>query len=64
MKKNKVWKIRGFEGAFTDDELIELIWSGEVKPDYELTTREMKEWIRLKDSIYRYYLEDADDETI
>ncbi len=64
MKKNKVWKIRGYEGAFTDDELIELIWSGEIKPDFEIKSREMKEWIKLKDSIYEYFMEGRDDEVI
>lgn len=64
MKKNKIWKIKGFEGTFSDEELIRLIRNGEVKPDYALTTREMKKWVRLKDSIYQYYLEDKKDETL
>ena len=63
MKKNKVWRIKGFEGTFSDEELIELIRSGELKGDYAITTREMKRWVRLKDSIYQYYLE-AKDETL
>ncbi|MBR4470378.1 MAG: hypothetical protein IKS54_03590 [Erysipelotrichaceae bacterium] len=63
MKKNKIWRIKGFEGTFSDEELIELIRSGELKGDYAITTREMKRWVRLKDSIYQYYLE-AKDETI
>ena len=63
MKKNKVWRIKGFEGTFSDEELIELIKSGELKGDYAITTREMKRWVRLKDSIYQYYLE-AKDETL
>ena len=48
MKKNKIWRIKGFEGTFSDEELIELIWSGELKPDYQITTREMKKWVKLK----------------
>lgn len=63
MKKNKIWRVKGFEGTFSDEELIELIRSGELKGDYAITTREMKRWVRLKDSIYQYYLE-AKDETI
>ncbi len=63
MKKNKIWRIKGFEGTFSDEELIELIRSGELKGDYAITTREMKRWVRLKDSIYQYYLE-AKDETL
>ena len=64
MRKNKVWKVKGFEGVFTDEEIIKLIKSGELKPDYSLTTREMKKWVKLKQSIYQYYLEDVKDETI
>ena len=63
MKKNKIWRIKGFEGTFSDEELIELIRSGELKGDYAITTKEMKRWVRLKDSIYQYYLE-AKDETL
>ena len=47
MKKNKIWRIKGFEGTFSDEELIELIWSGELKPDYQITTREMKKWVKV-----------------
>jgi len=58
MKKNKIWKIKGFEGRFTDEEIIELIRTGKIKPDYSLTSKEMKSWVKLKDSIYQYYLEE------
>ncbi|MBO5526408.1 MAG: hypothetical protein IJ136_00445 [Erysipelotrichaceae bacterium] len=64
MKKNKIWRIKGFEGTFSDEELIELIWSGELKPDYQITTREMKKWVKLKDSIYQYYMEGREDEAV
>ena len=64
MKKNKIWKIKGFEGTFTDEEIISLIKRGEIKPDYALSTREMKKWVKVKDSIYQYYLEDKTNETI
>ena len=64
MKKNKIWRIKGFEGTFSDEELIELIWSGELKLDYQITTREMKKWVKLKDSIYQYYMEGREDEAV
>lgn len=63
MKKNKIWRIKGYEGQFSDDELIELIVKGEVKSDFSVTTKEMKKWVKIKDSIYQYYLED-ENETI
>ena len=59
MKKNKIWRVKGFEGSFSDEELIELIRSGEMKPEYAITTREMKRWVKLKDSIYQYYLKET-----
>lgn len=62
--KNKIWRIKGFEGSFTDEELVELIKSGEVKPDYSLTSRDLKKWIKVKDSIYQFYLEDHDHENL
>jgi len=62
--KNKIWRIKGFEGSFSDEELIDLIKQGEVKADYYLSSRDMKKWVRLKDSIYQYYLEDKQDETL
>ncbi|MCR4854651.1 MAG: hypothetical protein K5908_00650 [Erysipelotrichaceae bacterium] len=64
MKKSKIWRIKGFEGSFTDEELIELILSGELKPDYAITTKEMKKWVKLKDSIYQYYLGVRENETV
>ena len=56
MKKNKIWRIKGFEGKFSDEEIIELIQRGELKPDYCLSTKDMKKWIKLSDSIYQFYL--------
>lgn len=64
MIRNKIWKIQGFDGVFTDEEIISLIKRGEIKPDYALSTREMKKWVKVKDSIYQYYLEDINNETI
>ena len=58
MTKNKIWKIKGFEGTFTDEDLITLIREGQVKPDYLLKSKDMKKWVALKDSIYQYYMED------
>ena len=64
MKKNKIWRIKGYQGQFSDEEIINLIKTGEIKPDFSLSTREMKKWVKLKDSIYQYYLEDGKNETI
>ena len=64
MKKNKIWRIKGFEGSYTDEELITLIKNKQVKADFSLTSREMKSWVKLKDSIYQFYLEESENETI
>ncbi len=65
MAKNKIWKIKGFEGTFTDEELVSLIRKGQVKPDYAVSTREMKVWVKVRDSIYQYYLpKEVNDETL
>ncbi|MBQ6333671.1 MAG: hypothetical protein IJI46_01175 [Erysipelotrichaceae bacterium] len=64
MKKSKIWRVKGFEGTFSDEELIELITSGELKPDYAITTKEMKKWVKLKDSIYQYYMGVNENETV
>ena len=58
MTKNKIWKIKGFEGTFTDEDLIALIREGQVRSDYLLKSKDMKKWIALKESIYQYYMED------
>jgi hypothetical protein len=58
MKKNKIWKIKGYEGTFTDEELIGMISNGQVKKDFAITTKEMKKWVRVGNSIYQFYLKE------
>ena len=53
---NKIWKIRGKEGKFTDEELIRMIQDGELSYDDYITTNEMKTWLRIRDTIYQFYL--------
>ena len=64
MNKNKIWKIKGFEGMFSDEDLIALIKEGQIRSDFLLKSRDMKKWIALKESIYQYYVEDEKDETL
>ena len=64
MKKNKIWKIKGYEGTFTDEELIEMISYGKVKKDFAITTKEMKKWVKVGNSIYRFYLKEDGHEDI
>ncbi len=64
MAKNKIWKIKGFEGVFTDEEIVALIKSGEIKGEYSLSSKDMKKWVKVKDSIYQFYMEDNNNETV
>ncbi|MBR0462144.1 MAG: DUF4339 domain-containing protein [Erysipelotrichaceae bacterium] len=53
---NKIWRIRGKEGRFTDEELIRMIEKGELSKDDYISTNEMKTWMKIKDTIYQFYL--------
>ena len=65
MSKPKIWKIKGYEGSFTDEEIVYLIKSGRLDENFRITTKDIKEWIRVKDSIYEFYLKgDKKDETL
>lgn len=62
---NKVFKIKGYEGVFTDEQIITLIKQGRIKADDYLSSKDLKGWIKVKDSIYQYYLrEEIINETI
>lgn len=52
----KVWKIKGYEGSFTDEQIISLIKKGQITGEDYLTSKDIKEFIKIKDSIYEYYL--------
>lgn len=62
--KPKIFKIKDYEGSFTDEEMVKLISSGQVTKDFYITTKEMKKWIKVEDSIYQFYLKGDENETI
>lgn len=64
MANNKVWRLRGKEETYTDEKLVELISSGVIKPDDYIASREMRVWIKVKNSIYQYYIKEEMNETI
>ena len=64
MGKNKIWKIKGCEGTFTDEEIIERIRNGKLTGEDALSSRDMKKWVRISDSIYQFYLEERENETV
>ena len=64
MSKNKIWKIRGLDNSFSDEELVELIRLGKIKKEAMVSSKDMKIWICLKDSIYQFYFEENAHETL
>ena len=53
---NKIWRIRGYEGKFSDEELIYLIKNHKLTGDDYICNSDMKTWIKIKDTIYQFYL--------
>lgn len=56
MISKKVWKIEGYEGTFTDEQIVALIKSGKLTGEDALSSKDIKGYIKIKDSIYEYYL--------
>lgn len=57
MANPKIWKIDKYDGAFSDDQIIALIKSGKLTGEDALSSKDIKEYIKIKDSIYAYYLD-------
>lgn len=57
---SKIWKIKDYEGSFTDEEIIYLIKDGKLTGEDYLSSKDIKEYIMIKDSIYQYYLKKGD----
>ena len=58
MNEAKIWKVKGKDRKLTDSELIEAIKSGEIKGDDAVSTRDMKIWVNIKDSVYQFYIKE------
>lgn len=61
---NKLWRIRGKEGKYTDEELIALIKRGELKGEDYIANSELKKWMRIQNTIYQFYLGGLQNETL
>ena len=60
---NKIFRYRkGTEVSdpISEEELIELIREKMLDDEVMIKTRELKEWIRIADSIYEYYFRESD----
>lgn len=53
---NKIWKIQGFDKKLSDEELIEMIKNRSFLGDNKIKTNEMKKYLKIKDTIYNFYL--------
>jgi len=54
---DKIFKVRGHNIRYTDDEIVVMIKDGQLKGSDYLSTDELKTWIKVEDSIYGFYLE-------
>lgn len=59
-----IWKVRGRNDKYSDEELVEMIQQGSLKGTDYIATNEMKVWIQIKESIYQYYLKENINETL
>lgn len=57
MAQSKVWKIKGYEGTFTDEQIVFLIKNKQITGEDSLGSKDIKGYIKIKDSIYEYYLD-------
>lgn len=64
MMASKIWKIKGYEGTFSDEQIIKLIKRGKLTGEDSLCSKDIKNFIKIKDSIYQYYLGRKKDETV
>ena len=59
----KTWKVKNKDN-YSDEELIEAIKNGSVKGEDFIISDTLKDYIKVSDSIYQFYLEGKVDETI
>ena len=57
---NKIWQIEGqpSEIMYTDAELIAMIQNGQLDGETVLINASLNDKVKLKDTIYSYYLEE------
>ena len=58
---SKIWKIKNNKETYTDKELIDLIVNKKINGEDEIICNEMKDYIKIKDSIYQFYLEEKNE---
>ena len=61
---NKIWRIKDKNEKYSDEELITMIKNGNIKKDDYIKTDDMKDYIKVEESIYQFYLEGEGNEVI
>lgn len=56
--------IKGKNEKYSDEELVSMIEQGVLNGDDYIGTAEMKVWIKIKDTIYQFYLKEDANETL
>ena len=59
----KTWNVKNKDN-YSDEELIEAIKNGSIKGEDFIISDTLKDYIKVCDSIYQFYLEGKVDETI
>ena len=59
----KTWNVKNKDN-YSDEELIEAIKNGSIKGEDFIISDTLKDYIKVSDSIYQFYLEGKVDETI
>lgn len=55
--KIKIWQIKGEKTSYSDEELIVALVNGTVKGDALLINADLDDAVKVKDSVYAFYLE-------
>ena len=61
---NKIWRIKDKNEKYSDEELITMIKNGSITKDDYIKTDDMKDYIKVEESIYQFYLEGEGNEVI
>lgn len=56
---SKIWKIKGIDDLFSDEELIIMIKEGKISKNAAVATKDMKHHVKLGNSIYRFYFKET-----
>lgn len=59
----KIWRVKN-KPSYTDEELIQAIKEGVVTSDDLLLNDMLEDYIKVNDSIYRFYLKGDNNETL